>query len=170
MKIDFACGERKKEGFIGVDQLPHPDVDIVWDLNNYPYPFEDESVDEIYCSQFIEHVDDLVKFMGELYRVMKHGATGIIIAPYWSHINTWRDPTHKRGIADTTLYFFDKDWRDSNRLGCYNIDTNFSVGWSLKMDEYYIPEYNSLDDKDKVHAMTHYINVFAEVTFNIVKK
>jgi len=41
MKIlDFWCGQRKKEGDVGIDTLSFPGGDIVHDLNIFPYPFE----------------------------------------------------------------------------------------------------------------------------------
>ena len=42
-------------------------------------PFDDESVDFIWCSHLLEHVDDPVKAMGEMRRVSKQGA--LLIPP-----------------------------------------------------------------------------------------
>lgn len=56
MKLDIACGANKKEGFTGIDIADVPSVDIVHDLNVYPWPIEDESVEEIWCSHYIEHI------------------------------------------------------------------------------------------------------------------
>jgi SAM-dependent methyltransferase len=95
LRLNLACGEDRKPGFLGVDQIQSEGVDIVWDLNKYPLPFDDNSVDEIICNHFIEHADDLVKFMEELYRIMKPGSSGIITAPYWSHVNAWIRPTRE---------------------------------------------------------------------------
>ena len=170
-KLDLACGENKcSPDFIGVDQKAGNGVDIIWDLNKYPYPFEDNSVDEIYCSEFIEHVENLVAFMDELYRIMKPGAGGLITAPYWSHINTWRDPTHRRGIADKTLFFFDKSWRDSNGKTCYDINSDFSVSYQMVFDEGYLPEYEKLSTEEQIFAITHYVNVVSGIRFEITKK
>ena len=47
MKIDFGCGKNKKSGFIGVDILKLEGVDIVDDLSITPYPFKDNTADEI---------------------------------------------------------------------------------------------------------------------------
>lgn len=167
MKLDLACGIKKQPGFIGVDQYPAEGVDIIWDLNKYPYPFVDGSVDEIYCAHFIEHVDDLIKFMDELYRIMRVGATGVIIAPYWSHINAWRDPTHKRAIADWTMFFFSRDWRMSNQKDCYDIKTNFGVTFNISFDD--TAEIRNMTDEQRMFALTHYINVASHITFNIMR-
>jgi len=56
-KLDLACGNNKKGAdWIGVDVSKTSSVDIVHDLNIYPWPFEDNSIDEIYCSHYIEHI------------------------------------------------------------------------------------------------------------------
>ena len=82
LKIDLACGQNKKDGFIGVDIAPGDGVDLVHDLNKYPWPFKDNSVTAINISHYIEHVPDLIKFMNELHRIMKVGGTCEIVAPY----------------------------------------------------------------------------------------
>ena len=59
MKIDIGCGGKKKEGFIGLDQYLMPGVDHVLDIGAQPWPFADESVDEAYSSNFLEHLTNL---------------------------------------------------------------------------------------------------------------
>ena len=44
IKIDVGCGSSKIEGFIGMDHLDLPGVDIIHDLNSLPWPFESNSV------------------------------------------------------------------------------------------------------------------------------
>lgn len=55
-KIDLACGDNKREGFFGIDIADIDSVDFVWDLNKYPWPIESNSVEELNCSHYIEHV------------------------------------------------------------------------------------------------------------------
>ncbi len=57
-KVDFGCGTSKRKGFIGVDVLPLPGVDIVHDLNKFPYPFKDDEIDFAWMDQVLEHVED----------------------------------------------------------------------------------------------------------------
>jgi predicted SAM-dependent methyltransferase len=55
-KIDLACGNNKKEGFVGIDIAETPLVDYVVDLQVFPWPIESESVEELYCGHYIEHI------------------------------------------------------------------------------------------------------------------
>jgi ubiquinone/menaquinone biosynthesis C-methylase UbiE len=41
----------------------------VYDFEKFPYPFEDNTFDEIYCSHVLEHMSDLGKVMEEFTRV-----------------------------------------------------------------------------------------------------
>src|SRR5437588_706100 len=98
LKLDIACGRRKRPGFTGIDIAHLPEVDIVHDLERFPWPVESESVGEAFCSHYIEHTPNLMQFMNELYRVMKRGAVCTILAPYYTSIGAWQDPTHTRAI------------------------------------------------------------------------
>jgi len=70
MKVDLACGDNKHEGFIGIDIVDIPEVDIVHDLSVYPWPLEDNSVDEVVCNHYIEHIphDDI---LGDIKDILK---------------------------------------------------------------------------------------------------
>lgn len=51
IKLDIGCGTNKKDSFLGVDILELPGVDIVHDLNSFPYPFSNNEIDEIWINQ-----------------------------------------------------------------------------------------------------------------------
>jgi hypothetical protein len=38
MKLDLGCGTKKREGFVGVDSMTLPGVDVVVDLRITPWP------------------------------------------------------------------------------------------------------------------------------------
>ena len=106
LKLNLGCGPDKKEGYIGVDKVKLPTVDVVHDLNVYPYPFKDNSVDEIYCSHILEHLDDFIKTMEELWRICKPDALIIIKAPYYKHHLSYGDPTHKHFFTEHAFDVF----------------------------------------------------------------
>jgi predicted SAM-dependent methyltransferase len=55
LKLDLGCGQNPKEGFEGVDLYGDKAKHRV-DLFKFPWPFASDSVDEIHCSHFLEHV------------------------------------------------------------------------------------------------------------------
>ena len=104
MKLDIGCGASKKEGFIGVDILQLNGVDIVHDLTAFPYPFENNSVDEIWMDQVLEHLPNPLKVVEELYRICKTNAKVTIGVPYFRSFYSVIDPTHVNFFG---VYWFD---------------------------------------------------------------
>lgn len=113
MKLDLGCGPSKKEGFIGIDSIKFDNVDFVLDLGKEKLPFDDESVDEIHASHFIEHLDsnERVHIVNEMYRVMKKGAKATVIVPHWASSRAYGDLTHKwPPVSEFWFYYLNKEW------------------------------------------------------------
>jgi SAM-dependent methyltransferase len=96
----------KRKGYINLDACEAVKPDRIWDLNNYPYPFEDNTFEEILAYSILEHLDDLIAVMEELHRIGKPGAKLDIRVPYWDGYGFASDPTHKRMFTEHTFDFF----------------------------------------------------------------
>lgn len=92
MRLNIGAGIDRKEGFIGVDRLPGSD--IVLDIECHPWPWDDDSVDEIVAEHLVEHLSDFAAFMNDCHRVLKPGATLTITTPHPLYEWAWQDPTH----------------------------------------------------------------------------
>lgn len=57
LSIDLGCGLSKETGFIGVDNVPLPGVDVVHDLLEFPYPFDDSVASVIHLKHVLEHFE-----------------------------------------------------------------------------------------------------------------
>ncbi len=73
--------------------------DVVWDLNNGPYPFESSSFDIIECYDVIEHVENIPFVMGECFRLLKCKGIFEITTPHFSSANSFIDPTHRYHLS-----------------------------------------------------------------------
>ncbi len=74
MKIfDLGCGLNKLPGAVGVDIRPGPEVDVIHDLNVYPWPFADNEFDFVHASNILEHLDDVVQAVEEIHRITRPG-------------------------------------------------------------------------------------------------
>src|SRR5690606_21428480 len=105
--LDLGCGAKKKPGSLGVDIARVDGVDLLADVTR-PLPFRDQSVDAIHCSHIVEHIDDLMSFMGEIWRVCRPGAVVYLRFPHGSNpYVTWKDPTHRRAVFLDTFDYFD---------------------------------------------------------------
>lgn len=121
--IDLGCGARRKQDAIGIDKYHCSGVDIVCDIEN-GIPIEDNSVDKIYATYFLEHVDNLIFTFQEMYRVLVNGGIVELLVPYYTSINAFKDPTHKNFFTEETFRYFSKDkWYGSD----YKIGTNFEI-------------------------------------------
>lgn len=165
-KIDLACGQTKQVGFFGIDYKQVDGVDAVMDLESFPWNIESECADELFCSHYIEHTPDLIKFMEECYRILKKGGKMMVIAPYYSSIRCWQDPTHKRAISEATFLYYNKGWRDANKLDHYNITCDFDFTYGFNIDPYW--QNKSQESRD--FAIRHYNNVVSDIQVVLTKK
>ena len=71
MKINIG-GETKKEGWINYNVQKKPNVDIVGNINDLSQ-FKNESIEEIYASHIIEHVDQksIKNTFKDIFRILK---------------------------------------------------------------------------------------------------
>lgn len=81
LKLNLGSNCVRIQGFLNVDLVPHPNVDVV--CNAIKLPYQDNEVDEIYSSHLIEHFHyhDGLKALKEWYRVLKFGGIMVIELP-----------------------------------------------------------------------------------------
>lgn len=166
IKINIACGQIRQEGFIGIDKINTVATDIVHDLDLIPWPIPDNCADEIMCSHYIEHVEHQIPFIDELYRIMKQGAKATIVAPYYTSMRAWQDPTHVRPICEASFLYYNKQWREANKLDHYGIksDYDFSYGYQLN------PDWAARSQEARDFAIKYYWNVISDIYVTLVKK
>lgn len=129
-KLNFGCGTRIMKGYVNLDVVPLKGVDVVHDLNKFPYPFKKNYFDEIYARNILEHLDDLVKVMKELHRVLKPKGKLIIEVPYQTIIHTWASFQHKRAFTLRTFDGFAKKTDQRCKLNVPNEDYGLGFAFS----------------------------------------
>lgn len=187
--LDLGCGENKSSvqslfenglitveqkdfsQVIGVDSQKVAGVDKVHDLTKFPYPFKDNSIDGAFSSHFLEHLDgeQRIKFFNEMYRILKPGAKMKHVHPYYKSSRAVQDPTHKfPSICEDSYLYWNKGWRDMNKLGHYLGDCNFEVESMVYtfMDQSWLTK----NPEQRDYAIKHYFNVVADLIVVQVKK
>jgi len=147
MKLNLGCGQNKLPGYVNVDREASMAPDLVMDLEAFPWPFEDDSVEKIMAKHVLEHVGGdpkvFIRIMQELYRVCRAGAEIEIWVPHPRHDNFLDDPTHVRPITPMTLSLFSKEqceaWKragnSNSPLAIYaNVDFRIKT-WAVVVDE-----------------------------------
>tara|TARA_R100000656_G_C3905045_1_gene119617 strand:- start:49 stop:645 length:597 start_codon:yes stop_codon:yes gene_type:complete len=138
LNLNLGSGSKRIEGFINLDKFDTFNPDIVHDLEIFPYPFKDSSVDKIILSHVMEHIgqtpDIFNSIMRELYRICKNQAIMDIAVPHPRHDDFLADPTHVRPITVLGLSLYDKEknrqWKKENQA--YNLlglihNVNFKI-------------------------------------------
>ena len=127
MKIlDLGCGENKVPNSIGLDNVQLPGVDVEHDLLNFPYPFENESIDKIYLRHVIEHfaIENINFIMNECNRILKNDGLLVITVPHVFSISAFIDPTHRSFFTFGSGYF----WDENSSKAYYK---EFQMKWKL---------------------------------------
>lgn len=94
MKLNLGSAERRLEGFASVDIDPIYNPDYVADLTK-PWPWEDNTVDEVFAKDVFEHMPDKRHSMNELWRVLKVGGIATLQIPHATLGDGGHcDPTH----------------------------------------------------------------------------
>lgn len=116
VKLNLGSGPSKMDGFLSVDSISFPGIDVVTDLTK-KFPWENNSVEEIHASHVVEHFDAMerVHFINEVHRVLIPGGKATIITPHWASCRAYGDPTHKfPPVSEFWFYYLSKEWRLGN--------------------------------------------------------
>ena len=107
---NLGCGNRKFPGWVNTDKVAACNPDQVVDLEHLPWPWPDDSVEEVMLSHVLEHLgqatDVYLGLIKELYRVCRDGAKITVIVPHPRHDHFLNDPTHVRAVTEEGLNMF----------------------------------------------------------------
>jgi SAM-dependent methyltransferase len=93
--LDIGCGRNKTSGCIGIDRVSLPGVDIVHDLDQFPWPFPNGEFSIIYANHFLEHVSHILETLAEIHRICMPDGSLIVRVPHYASDNFHTDLTHK---------------------------------------------------------------------------
>jgi SAM-dependent methyltransferase len=107
MILDLGCGSRKREGAVGIDVSESSSADVIHDLNEFPYPFETSSAEQIYMDNVLEHLDNVIATLEEVHRLGQPGCRVRIDVPYFRSKWAAIDPTHRHFFTPESMAYFD---------------------------------------------------------------
>ncbi|MEM8640977.1 MAG: hypothetical protein AAGG51_19515 [Cyanobacteria bacterium P01_G01_bin.54] len=110
LRLNLGSGQRPLDGYLNVDKYGEPDLH--WDLETFPWPWDNNSASEIKLIHVLEHLgqqtETYLQIIQEMYRVAEPDATVHIIVPHHRHDNFVHDPTHVRAITPSGLQMFSR--------------------------------------------------------------
>lgn len=188
LRLDLACGNNLKLGFIGIDVSSDTQAELISNLEDIPqwtfvpndkfgpdvdvdifrkkyglledFTLPDNSVGEIFSSHYIEHVSDFKSFMEEIYRILIPKGVVTFVAPYYNSMRAMQDFTHKRFISENTFLYTSQEWLKANGLQHYGVDCNFDI---LAIKYYFSQEWKNRAEAAKEWARYHYVNVVDDI-------
>lgn len=109
IRLDVGCGENCQPNWVGMDIRPCKGVDIVHDVQSFPWPIEDGVVFQVLCSHLWEHIEPKyrIDFMNEIWRIMMDRGQLLLSAPYYLSFGACQDPTHYTCPNEATFTYFD---------------------------------------------------------------
>lgn len=134
-RLNLGCGRDLRDGWINLDAVSLPGVDVVADLSKCaetPLPFEDDSIDEFLLSHLLEHIPEPLPLMAELYRIAKPGAKMQIKVPHGAHDDAWTDPTHVKPYFARSFGYFSQPWY-------WRADYGYRGDWQPDLVTYAVP-------------------------------
>ncbi len=162
--LDLGCGTKKTPNSFGVDVVKLKNVDLVYDLNQIPWPFEDEQFEKVIMNDSLEHLDKPIDVLREVYRILKPSGKVELRVLYWNHKYNYSDPQHKHAFAEMYFDFFcGKKERE------YYMDYAFS---SVKTDFHFtheaIMEFGV--DRENLMKKAHFYCNIIDVMYVTLKK
>jgi len=97
-----------------LDIEPSHGTDIVWDLEKLPWPFADDSADEIHAYELLEHLghlgnaEEFFAHFNEIWRILKPGGHLAATCPAWNSRWAFGDPGHRRVISRESLVYLQR--------------------------------------------------------------
>lgn len=102
--LDIGCGRRKTPGAIGIDIDPESSADIIQDLDVVPYPFPDNTFDEVLGIHVMEHVRNPLRVMAELHRITRPSGIVKLVVPHWTNPDWASDLTHRNCLNSYSFH------------------------------------------------------------------
>jgi SAM-dependent methyltransferase len=119
MNINIGCGDKRLDNAIGVDFRQTDATDVVHDLRQYPWPFEDQQFDNAIARDIVEHMIEVVPFFDECWRILKSDGMLYVRTTYFMSEQAYRDPTHYHFFTLESFDYFDPDTTIGKLYGWY---------------------------------------------------
>jgi SAM-dependent methyltransferase len=115
--LHLGCGTKILPGCLNVDRAKLPGVDLVVDLNRFPWPFRSGAWDKVVAHHVVEHLADTPRVLREMHRVLKPGGICELRVPNIAGSDAWNDPTHVRFFTRRSFDYLRRDSANNYYFG-----------------------------------------------------
>ena len=141
MKLNLGCGNAPLPNSINHDRTFHSEfIDIAWDLNRLPWPWEAEQFHIIIARAVFEHLNhNLVISVNECWRILEPKGKLFMKLPAWNSEVSYQDPSHQWFYSPRVFEYFDPDTILGAKYFFYT-----DLGWKLINPGKYNPGHTSI--------------------------
>ena len=117
----FIPGQEKFKNLVTLDMTPEVNPDLVWNLEDLPLPFKDNSFDEIHAYEVLEHVGKqgdwkfFFKQFDDFARILKPNGILAATSPNYASPWVWGDPGHTRFMGQQVYTFLVREEYDKQQ-------------------------------------------------------
>lgn len=104
--LNLGCGSKPVAGAVNVDIVKQDGVDVVHDLDVFPWPFGDGEFTRVLATDIYEHVEHPLEFVAECWRVLAVRGLLFIHTAYWKNPLAFTDPTHRRFLTEDSFNYW----------------------------------------------------------------
>lgn len=120
-KLNLGCGNALIKNAINHDIIRHrPEIDCVHDLNDTPWPFEDNQFYEVVFYSVIEHlIITPIESLNECHRILRRDGILLLKYPLKTSDTINDDPTHRWFLSIRSLDYVDPTTQYGQEYGFY---------------------------------------------------
>ena len=106
LRLNLGAGSDRRAGYLNVDRVETDYIDVVHDLEKFPYPWADSSAEVILMHHVLEHLGDIRAVMDELWRILIVDGRLELYVPHFSHFHALTHPEHRHAFCYNSLNMF----------------------------------------------------------------
>ena len=104
--LDVGCGKKKFPGALGIDVRSNVSADVPHDLDELPWPLDEDSFDLVLIRHCLEHLGNVVATVEELWRVTRPQGTIVVEVPHFSWCEAYTHPGHIHFFSGGSLDYY----------------------------------------------------------------
>lgn len=125
----LGCGAKPMIGAVNHDRVKHsPWVDATGDLDDMPWSYARSGLgvgpfDAVYAYDLVEHIDDVLGFMNEIWTLLKPGGVLVMRGGAFDNPASYSDVTHRHWFTEDSFNPFDRSTNEGNHYGRFYTDS-----------------------------------------------
>lgn len=164
-KLNIGCGREILDGYINIDRTREHGAEVGFDLEkadseHWRLPFANDSITEMRAFHVLEHINNILPLMQELYRIAAPDCIFYVKVPHGATEVAYADPTHVRQMFPSSFGYFSQPnyWKaDYGYRGDWKVDEMITTVHPA------LCEYLETIGLPMEFAANHFYNVFDEI-------